>query len=370
MTSTSKLDKALWTNITRLKLLTKLDAPVKFIFERSPFDDEQDEECPTVRDEYLIIGKILPESDIFKQGAFQIEMKLIPTYPIQPPEVRFITPIYHPNIAEDGKFCYQLLNNASKWKEGTTLVEVVKTIVKHVDNPDADYAANYGKEYMENRPEFNRKALEMVKKHALPRNAFRILLFVYQQNRHTFLFLAILASTEKQMATVQLNKELYNNITRLKLLNATNSDPKFVLEKSPFDEDNVEAAASANTKEIFITGRIFPESEIFREGAFQIEMKVTPSFPFDPPEVRFLTKIYHPNVAEDGKFCHELLKKHAKWTNKASLVDVVKAVVQHIDKPDIDYSLSLQLGREYMENRPEFNRKALEYVKKHALPRS
>ncbi|CAF4130176.1 unnamed protein product [Rotaria sordida] len=262
MTSTSKLDKALWTNITRLKLLTKSDAPVKFIFERSPFDDEQDEECPTVRDEYLIIGKILPESDIFKQGAFQIEMKLIPTYPIQPPE------------------------------------------------------------------------------------------------------------TEKQMATVQLNKELYNNITRLKLLNATNSDPKFVLEKSPFDEDNVEAAASANTKEIFITGRIFPESEIFREGAFQIEMKVTPSFPFDPPEVRFLTKIYHPNVAEDGKFCHELLKKHAKWTNKASLVDVVKAVVQHIDKPDIDYSLSLQLGREYMENRPEFNRKALEYVKKHALPRS
>jgi len=29
-----------------------------------------------------------------------------------------------------------------------------------------------------------------------------------------------------------------------------------------------------------------------------------------------------------------------------------------------------ELGREYIENRPEFNRKALEYVKKHALPRS
>ncbi|CAF3909060.1 unnamed protein product, partial [Rotaria sp. Silwood1] len=27
------------------------------------------------------------------------------------------------------------------------------------------------------------------------------------------------------------------------------------------------------------------------------------------------------------------------------------------------------LGREYMENRPQFNRKALEFVKKHALPR-
>jgi hypothetical protein len=87
-----------------------------------------------------------------------------------------------------------------------------------------------------------------------------------------------------------------------------------------------------------------------------------------------------------GQFCHELLKKTAKWTIKTSLVDVVKAVIEHIDNPDIDYSLSLrlfrfwfvyyvfssfflELGREYMENRSEFNRKALDFVKKYALPR-
>ncbi|CAF3367665.1 unnamed protein product, partial [Rotaria sp. Silwood2] len=89
-----------------------------------------------------------------------------------------------------------------------------------------------------------------------------------------------------------------------------------------------------------IIGRIFPESETFMEGAFQIEMKITPNFPFDPPEVRFLTPIYHPNVDKDGKFCNELLKKEAKWSNKMTLVDVVKTVVQHVDKPDIDHSLS------------------------------
>jgi hypothetical protein len=80
--------------------------------------------------------------------------------------------------------------------------------------------------------------------------------------------------------------------------------------------------------------------------------------------------------------------KTAKWTSKTSLVDVVKAVTDRIDNPDIDYSFSVgsllffvslyylfslffsELGREYMENRAEFNRKALEFVKKHALPRS
>ncbi|CAF3439047.1 unnamed protein product, partial [Rotaria sp. Silwood2] len=91
---------------------------------------------------------------------------------------------------------------------------------------------------------------------------------------------------EKQMATPKLNKELYYNIVRLKLLNATTSDPKFILDQSPFKEDSDEQDidASAILTEILIIGRIFPESETFREGAFQIEMKITPNFPFDPPE--------------------------------------------------------------------------------------
>ncbi|CAF3466449.1 unnamed protein product [Rotaria socialis] len=174
------------------------------------------------------------------------------------------------------------------------------------------------------------------------------------------------------MSGPKLNKELYNNIVLLKLLN-TNSVPKFQLEQSPFkdddDDDESESSASANQREVVVTGRIFPDSDIYNQGSFMIEMKILNSFPFDPPEVRFLTPIYHPLVGQDGKFCNELLQKHAKWNNKISLPDVVKAVVKHIDDPNIDYALSVELGREYKENRPEFNRKALEYVKKHALPR-
>ena len=64
---------------------------------------------------------------------------------------------------------------------------------------------------------------------------------------------------------------------------------------------------------------------------------------------------------------------------------MITAVTKHIDKPDIEFTLSLSaflffismietrfslgLGYEYQIHRPEFNRKALEFVKKHALPR-
>ncbi|CAF1435698.1 unnamed protein product [Rotaria sordida] len=150
------------------------------------------------------------------------------------------------------------------------------------------------------------------------------------------------------MISPKLNKELYNNITRLKLLNATTSDPKFVLDQSPFkddsDEQNIDA--SEGSKEISIIGRIFSDSDIFREGAYQIEMRLTQNFPFDPPKVRFLTPIYHPNVGEDGEFCHELLLKEAKWTNRRTLVDVVKAVIQYIGHPNLN--VPLRAGRFFL----------------------
>jgi len=102
MADTSKLNKALWTNITKLKLLSKENSSVKFLLDRSPFD-EHDIETSTQQNVYVIIGRILPNSDIFKQSAIQIEMKLTSNYPLEPPEVRLLTPIYHPNVDKDGK---------------------------------------------------------------------------------------------------------------------------------------------------------------------------------------------------------------------------------------------------------------------------
>ncbi|CAF1340781.1 unnamed protein product [Adineta ricciae] len=170
-------------------------------------------------------------------------------------------------------------------------------------------------------------------------------------------------------------KRIHAEVTRLKLLSPT-SDPPFKLERSPFrdddddDEGDNSKTATPKSAEPTIEGLVYPNSETYKAGAFRIEIKIIATFPFDAPEVRFLTKIYHPNIDKEGKFCHELLKKKAKWTATTTLVDVVRAVIAHIDMPDIEYSLSLDLGTEYMQNRLEFERKALEFVKQHAIPRS
>ncbi|CAF1409934.1 unnamed protein product [Adineta steineri] len=174
------------------------------------------------------------------------------------------------------------------------------------------------------------------------------------------------------MSGPKLNKALYNNITRLKLCNTPDAPVKFIVDQQPFDNDDDDdnmSGDAAKATEYLVIGRILPDSDIYKERAYQIEMKLTRTFPLDPPDVRFLTPIYHPNVAKDGKFCHELLKKTCQWTPATSLVDVVKAVVHQIDHPDLDYSSSYELGRQYKEDPAEFKRKATEYVTKHGLSR-
>lgn len=99
---------------------------------------------------------------------------------------------------------------------------------------------------------------------------------------------------------LKLNKKLYVDITRLKLLDTDEADVRFRLKTSPFNGDE-EDIASKDRKEYTITGQIFPNSKPFNERSYMIEIKLTTTYPIDPPEVRFLTTIYHPHVEKEGK---------------------------------------------------------------------
>uniref|UniRef100_A0A6Q2YQE7 Ubiquitin-conjugating enzyme E2T (putative) n=1 Tax=Esox lucius TaxID=8010 RepID=A0A6Q2YQE7_ESOLU len=46
----------------------------------------------------------------------------------------------------------------------------------------------------------------------------------------------------------------------------------------------------------------------FEGGLFSLEIKVPERYPFEPPKMRFLTPIYHPNIDNAGRICHDALK--------------------------------------------------------------
>lgn len=113
------------------------------------------------------------------------------------------------------------------------------------------------------------------------------------------------------MATLRLNKQLYTDINRLKLLNKSDEHGRFILEESPFDDDDIHedgpSTATGGNRCITITGRIFPNTKIYNQGSYRIRLSLTPNYPSEPPTVKFITRIYHPNVATDGEKVQNLM---------------------------------------------------------------
>lgn len=128
-------NKRTLTEIGRLQALGNNTDPssIKFVLEKSPIDNQGSN---------IILGRIFPKSPIFNQASFQVELKLPPEYPFRAPEARFITPIYHPNVNEEGKICIEKL--AEAYKPVTSLVDIIKDITDRIDNPDIEHALNAG----------------------------------------------------------------------------------------------------------------------------------------------------------------------------------------------------------------------------------
>lgn len=53
-----------------------------------------------------------PVDTIYEGGIFNSVMEFPSDYPLAPPTMKFVTPMWHPNIHEDGKVCISILHPA------------------------------------------------------------------------------------------------------------------------------------------------------------------------------------------------------------------------------------------------------------------
>ncbi len=84
-----------------------------------------------------------------------------------------------------------------------------------------------------------------------------------------------------------------------------------------------------------------------------------------PPKVRFMTKIYHPNIDKLGRICLDILKE--KWSPALQIRTVLLSIQALLSAPNPDDPLDNQVANHWKTNEAEAIKTAKEWTKKHAI---
>ena len=93
------------------------------------------------------------------------------SYPLDPPSVSFLTPLYHPNVDERGRICLDTLSLPPKgcWSPALTLGSLLTTIHQLMAYPNGQdgLVREVADVYNGDRATFNRTAKEWTRQHAM-----------------------------------------------------------------------------------------------------------------------------------------------------------------------------------------------------------
>lgn len=74
---------------------------------------------------------------------------------------------------------------------------------------------------------------------------------------------------------------------------------------------------------------IEPDEGMYKGGAFHFNFAINQNFPHDPPKVKCMQKIYHPNIDLEGNVCLNILREDWKPVLNLNAV-IVGLQVRHL----------------------------------------
>lgn len=128
-------------------------------------------------------------------------------------------------------------------------------------------------------------------------------------------------------------------------------------------ESLVQGSAAPDTNDVLKwKGCLFgPTDTPFEDGSFFIKLLFTEEYPFEPPQVWFKSKMFHPNIFADGEFSARALK-HC-WSPASTVADLLKVISNLLAEPYQGYIVNSTAWKLYSENRMAYNSRVRSCVK-------
>ncbi|KAJ8449535.1 hypothetical protein Cgig2_005557 [Carnegiea gigantea] len=96
-----------------------------------------------------------------------------------------------------------------------------------------------------------------------------------------------------------------------------------------------------------------PVDSPYEGGTFLIDIVLPDGYPFEPPKMKFLTKVWHPNISsQSGAICLDILKD--QWSPALTLKTALVSIQALLSAPEPDDPQDAVVAQQYLRDHQTF----------------
>ena len=104
-----------------------------------------------------------------------------------------------------------------------------------------------------------------------------------------------------------------------------------------------------------------PADTVYQDIVFKMEITDGESYPFNPPHIKFVTSVFHPNISEAGEICLDILSK--QWTRMYTLESTIRSIQELLRTPNVDDPFNDDAAVLWSKDKEQFIKRAKSYKK-------
>lgn len=108
-----------------------------------------------------------------------------------------------------------------------------------------------------------------------------------------------------------------------------------------------------------------PVGTPFEGGVYRLNIQFPSEYPHKPPKIIFRNRMFHPNIAENGTICLDILKEN--WSPVLNITKVLLSICSLLTDPNPASPLNGNAAREYTNNIENYNRIVKDYTRRYAI---